>query len=128
MNTNVNIESLALWIAGIKELAKQDTEDQVFWFVPSMTSKCCIVAGWHKMTADADLSDIFCCSKSQPEYVMSVKVAVNDDQVCPDFDSLDMPIDKFGDVEDTCVPLEWDDVPMLVAEFYMHEWERLNEV
>ena len=125
MNTNmITKESLAVWIAGIKECAKQDTENQVFWFVPTMSKPFSIIAGWKKMFTE-DYSDIFCCSKSQHEYVMCIKIAENADLICPDFDSFNMPIDKSGEVDNTCIPLEWDDSPDSAAEFFLMEWERI---
>lgn len=126
MNNKINTKELAVWIAGIKEAAKTDAEEQVFWYVPTMNKPLSIVAGWTKMF-DKDYSDIFCCSKSEPGYVMCIKVAVNTEQLCLDFDSFNMPTDKFGNVEDTCIPLEWDDMPEAAAEFFAHEWERLME-
>ena len=128
MNNIFTIDELAIWITGIIECAKQDVVEQIFWFVPTMRKPFRIVAGWQKMFTDNNYSDLFCCSKSQPEYVMSIKIVENDEQYCPDFDSLNMPINKhFEEVDDTSVPLEWDDNPKAAAEFFMHEWERIME-
>ena len=120
MITKFTKEELAIWIAGIKECAKQDTEKQTFCFIPTINSPFSIVAGWKHMP----LPDVFCISKSHPEYVMCVKIVVNDEQHCC-FDSFNMPTDKNGVVDDTCIPLEWDDAPEAAAEFFMHEWERI---
>jgi hypothetical protein len=57
---------------------------------------------------------------------MSIKIAVNNGPYAyTDYEAMDMPTDKFGEVDDTCVPLEWDDNPERVAEFYKSEWERI---
>ena len=126
MNTKFTIENLAAWIDNLKELAKHDTENVIHWFGPTAGENFSIVGGWQKLFPNADMSDIFCCSKSQPEYVMSIKVVVNDELWCHDFDSLNMPWNEhFGEVDDTSVPLEWDDSPEAAAEFFVHEWERI---
>jgi len=73
-----------------------------------------------------DYSDLFCCSKSQPEYVMCVKIVKNDGPYAyTDFEAMNMPTNRFGEVDDTCIPLEWDDSPEYAAEFFLHEWERI---
>lgn len=124
MNTNTMLKNLVEWIDNLKELAKHDTENVLHWFGPTAGENFSIVGGWQKMF-DKDYSDLFCCSKSQPEYVMCVKIVVNDELWCPDFESLNMPTDCYGNVDDTCVPLEWDDSPEAAAEFFVHEWERI---
>ena len=129
MKQNKLLECLTTWIAGIKEEAKADTANNLFWFLPTDKEQFTIVAGWQKLFSKYDLfnnSEFFCCSKSNPEYAMCVKVVDNkQDTVYLDFDSVDMPLDKNGNVDNTCIPLEWDDVPEIVAEFFLHEWERI---
>ena len=125
MNTNnTTIKNLAAWIDNLKELARHDTENVLHWFGDTVGEPFSIVGGWQKMFKE-DYSDLFCCSESHPEYVMCVKIVVNDDQSCPDFESLLMPTDKFGGVDDTCIPLEWDDDPEYTAQFFLGEWERI---
>jgi hypothetical protein len=125
MNTKITIESLAAWIAGLKEAAKDDSDSFIFWFGPTVTKAFSIAAGWQKMFKE-DYSDIFCCSKSEPEYVMCVKVVVNEGPYAyADFETLNMPLDKCGNVDDTCVPLEWDDSAEAAAQFFLMEWERI---
>ena len=128
MNKNFTKEELAVWIAGIKEAAKRDAEEQLFWFVPTMNEKFNIVAGWCQMF-DEDLSDIFCCSATDPGYVMCIKIAINDGPYAyVDFDTMLMPLDsETEEVDNTCIPLEWDDSVDAVAEFFTHEWERIME-
>ena len=122
--TNNTIKNLAAWIDNLRELAKHDTEHVLHWFVPTAGEPFSIVGGWQKMFKE-DYSDLFCCSESHPEYVMCVKIVVNDDQCCPDFDSLNMPTDCFGNVDDTCIPLVWDDSAEAAAAFFLCEWERI---
>ena len=128
MNTKFTIESLADWIKGLKEDAKNDLFYSIAWFGPTAGSPYSIIAGWQKMFKD-DYSDLFCCSKSQPEYVLCIKVAENNGPYAyTDFEIMNMPYDsKTGDVDDTCIPLEWDDNPECAAEFFMHEWERIMD-
>lgn len=126
MTTKITVEALALWIDNLKNLAKEDTEQVIHWFGATADKPLAIVGGWQRMFPERDYSDIFCCSKSHPEYVMCVKVAVNDGQPCPDFDSLNMPTED-GHVEDSCVPLEWDDDPEAAATFFLMEWHRLMQ-
>ena len=123
----ITIESLAAWIEDIKEAAKDDTSFSIAWFKETEDKPLSIVAGWQKMfTEDNDYSDIFCISKSHPEYVMCIKIAENDGPYAyTDFDAMNMPTDEFGDVEDTCMPLEWSDPPEVAAQFFLMEWERL---
>lgn len=123
---NTTIKNLAAWIDDIKEAAKDDNCFSIAWFKDTENESFSIVAGWQKLFADDSFADVFCCSKSQPEYVMCVKVAINDGPYAyTDFEAMNMPTDSFGNVDDTCVPLEWDDAPESAAEFFLHEWERI---
>lgn len=128
MNTKFTKERLATWIACMKEQAKLDTESVIHWFGQTTGEPFSIVAGWQKMFVDQDYSDLFCCSKSHPEYVMCVKIVANKGLYAyTDFENTDMPFDELGNVDDTCIPLEWDDSPEAAAEFFLHEWERIME-
>lgn len=128
MNKTFTIEELTAWIAGIKEAAKRDAEEQLFWFVPTMNSRFSIVAGWQQMF-DEDLSDTFCCSATDPGYTMCIKIIINDGPYAyADFETLLMPLDpKTEEIDNTCIPLEWDDSVEAAAQFFMHEWERIME-
>lgn len=122
----ITIESLAKWIEDIKEAAKDDTSFSIAWFKDTKDKPFSIIAGWQKMFTENDFSDVFCCSKSHPEYVMCIKVAVNEGPYTyVDFEDMAMPVDKNGEVDDTCIPLEWDDPAEVAAQFFMMEWERL---
>ena len=126
MNNKINMEALIKWIEAIKEAAKNDYAFSVDWFTGTEDDKFAIVAGWQKMF-DKDYSDLFCCSSSQPEYVMCIKIAKNEESPYfdLDFESMSMPTDSDGNVDDTCIPLEWDDPAELVAPFFCMEWERI---
>ena len=125
MNTTFTKESLVAWIEDLMEAAKDDHSFSIAWFKETENSPFSIIGGWESGFSE-DYSDIFCISKSEPKYAMSIKIAVNDGPYAyTDYEVMDMPIDKLGEVDDTCVPLEWDDNPEAVADFYMHEWERI---
>lgn len=127
MTTKFTKEQLAEWIESLKQFAEGDHELLVSWFKDTKDKPYSIVGGWQKMFKE-DYSDLFCCSKAQPEYVMCVKIAENEGPYAyVDFESLNMPTDQFGNVDDTCIPLEWDDSAEAAATFFMHEWERLME-
>lgn len=126
MTNTLTKESLAAWLEEIKEAAKEDTSFSIAWFPETEDKPFSIIAGWQKYFTNDDFSEVFCISKSHPEYTMCVKVAINDGPYAyTDFEVMNMPLDKTGDVDDTCVPLEWDDDPEAAAMFFMHEWERI---
>ena len=125
MTTNTTIKNLAAWIDDLKEAAKDDNCFSIAWFKDTVDSPFSIVAGWQKMFTE-DYSDLFCCSKSAPEYVMCIKIAKNEGPYAyTDFDVMNMPMDKLGNVDDTCIPLEWDDSSEAAAAFFLCEWERI---
>lgn len=126
MTTNVTIKNLAEWIESLKAFAEGDHELLVSWFKDTKDSPFSIVGGWQKMFNNNDFSDLFCCSKAQPEYVMCIKIVKNEGPYAyVDFDSLNMPTDCYGNVDDTCIPLEWDDAIEAAAAFFLCEWERI---
>lgn len=126
MNNTFTIESLTRWVESVKDFAKQDTPVSIVWFKETENMPFSIVAGWQKMFTKSDCSDLFCCSKSQPEYVMCVKIAANEGPYAyADFEYMTMPVDKNGVLDDTCMPLEWEDPAEVVAMFFLMEWERI---
>ena len=128
MNTTISKESLSTWIKTIKETAKEDTSLSIAWFPGTVNKPFSIIAGWQKIFTNDNFSDLFCTSKSQPEYAMCIKVATNEGPYAYiDFETASMPLDKAGNVDDTYVPLEWDDPADSVAEFFLHEWERIMQ-
>ena len=125
ITTSTTIKNLAAWIEDIKEAAKDDNSFSIAWFKDTEDKPFSIVAGWQKMF-DKDYSDLFCCSKSHPEYVMCLKIVENDGPYAyTDFDAMNMPTDQLGNVDDTCIPLEWDDSAEAAAAFFLCEWERI---
>ena len=126
MNTRFNIEELTAWIINVKEAARNDQQFSVARFPGTKDSLFGIVAGWQKMPLPKE----FCTSKSNPDMVMCIKVAVHEGPELDfenEFEKLPMPIDNLGDVDDTCIPLEWDDLPEAAARFFSMEWERIME-
>lgn len=127
MNTTFTNDALAAWVAGLIEAAKNDEQFGVDLFTPTEYSPVSIVGGWEN-GFDANTADLFCQSKTKPTYAMCIKIVANEGYPAHcNFETLRMPVDKNGDVEDTCIALEWEDIPIRVAEFYRHEWERLME-
>lgn len=130
MTTKFTKEQLAGWIEEIKEAARDDTSFSIAWFNGTEDEPLSIIAGWMECFADnSEVNDLFCCSKSQPRYVMCIKIAENKGPYAyTDYEIMCMPWDHDTDeVEDTEVMLEWDDPTDYMAEFFMHEWERLME-
>ena len=127
-NRTETLKNLASWIRDLKEAAKDDYSFSIAWFVPTTNSPFSIIGGWMD-GFDPEYSDIFCISKSNPKYVMAVKIAINDGPYAyTDFEIMNMPYDpETGDVDNTCIPLEWDDNPDCAAEFFLGEWERIME-
>ena len=126
MNREAMLESLAAWINGLKESAEADETLSISFFNETEDKPFSIIGGWES-GFDADYSDIFCISKSNPEYAMCVKIAINEGPYAyTDFEIMNMPYDKAtGDVDDTCTALEWDDNPYEAAQFFLGEWERI---
>lgn len=119
------IKNLAAWIEDIKEAAKDDNCFSIAWFKETEQSPFSIVGGWMKGDFE-NYSDIFCVSKSEPKYVLAIKIAVNEGPYAyTDFDAMNMPLDENDEVDDTCIPLEWDDSAEAAAQFFLHEWERI---
>lgn len=128
MTTKFTKEQLAEWLEDIKEAAKDDTSFSIACFKETENEPLSIIAGWQECFADnSEVDDLFCCSKSQPKYVMCVKIAENEGPYAyTDYEIMNMPYDKeTEEAENTEVMLEWDDLVDYVAEFFMHEWERL---
>jgi hypothetical protein len=131
MTTKFTKEQLAEWLEDIKEAAKDDTSFSIAWFKGTENEPLSIIAGWQECFADnSEVDDLFCCSKSQPKYVMCVKIAENEGPYAyTDYEVMNMPYDReTEEVENTEVMLEWDDPTDYVAEFFMHEWERLMSI
>lgn len=128
MTTKFTKEQLAEWLEDIKEAAKDDDSFSIAWFKGTENEPLSIIAGWQECFADnSGVDDLFCCSKSHPKYVMCVKIAKNEGPYAyVDYEFMCMPTEPNSEeVENTEVMLEWDDPADYVAEFFVHEWERL---
>ena len=126
MNTKNTTTALAGWLKGLIQAAKEDESFSVSWFLPTKDEKMSIVGGWMEGFSE-DYSDFVCVSKSNPKYAMCVKVVVNEGPYAYcDFETLNMPIDRFGEVDNTCIVLEYNDDVNAMAEFFIGEWERIT--
>lgn len=126
MNTST-VKLLAEWIRGLIREAELDTNLSVSQFtaVDDNDSPFVIAGGWAK-GFNKDFADILYVSKSQPEYAMCIKIAVKDSStICTDFDMLNMPVYKHGEVDDTCIPLEQGEDTDEAAKFFLMEFERV---
>lgn len=134
MNTNITfnetdkiVRSLAEWIDALKEAAANDDAFSVAIFEETEETPLSIVGGWMKGFCES-WNDIFCISKSEPQYAMCVKIVVNEGPYAyVDFESMNMPLDKHGEVEDTRIALELNEDSRGLANFLYGEWERLME-
>ena len=123
--TDVTIKNLAEWIDSLKGFAEGDHELLVSWFKGTKDMPFCIVGGWMKGFSES-YTDLLCVSKSQPEYAMCVKIAVNEGPYAyADFESLPMPSDGHGTIDDTCIALEQGDDSESLATFLLCEFERI---
>ena len=125
-NYNETLKSLADWIKGLKEAAKDDTSFSIAWFHPTIDYPFSIVGGWTPGFGP-EYADTFCISKSNPEYAIAVKIVINNGPYTyTDFEIMDMPYEpETGEVDDTEIVLEWDDDPEYAAQFFLGEWERI---
>lgn len=119
-------EQLINWIEGILKAAKEDESFSIAWFKPTESCPFAIIAGWQELD-EPEGEDSFCRSKSQPKYVMAIKVAENEGPYAyTDYEIMNMPWDReSGDVDDTEVFLEWTDPVDYMADHFRAEWLRL---
>ena len=130
MNTKFTIAELAEWIDAIKEAAKDDNSFSIAWFKGTEHEPFAIIAGWMEQFSDnSEVDDMFCVSASNPGYCMCIKIAVNEGPYAyTDYEIMNMPVyDDDSEVDDTEIMLEWEDDPEELAEFFMHEWERIMD-
>lgn len=125
---NKLLKSLTEWLTSLKEAAKKDEQFSIAWFEPTKDSPFCIIGGWLDGFSK-DYSDLICISKSNPTYVMCVKIAINDGPYAyTDFEIMNMPYDpKTGEVDDVCIALEYDDDVASLAQFLLTELDRINQ-
>ena len=130
MTTEFTKEDLVNWIEGLKIFAEGDHELLISWFKGTKHQPFSIIGGWMRcFSENAGVDDLFCCSKSNPTYVMCVKIVQNKGPYAyTDYEIMNMPYDpETGDVDDTEQMLEWEDDPAELADFLTHEWERIME-
>jgi len=125
MNEELNVAKLALWLDELKQDAKKDNFFDISWFEGTKNERFSIIGGWMEGFSE-NYSDLICISKSDPKYAMCVKIAVNEGPYAyTDFEIMNMPITKTGEVDDTCVALEWEDDTGSLAGWLLCEWERI---
>jgi hypothetical protein len=129
MTNNNTIKHLAEWIESLKQFAEGDHELLISWFKGTKDSPFSIIGGWQECFSDrSEVDDLFCCSKSNPKYVMCVKIAINEGPYAyTDYEVMNMPYDEEGNVDDTEQMLEWEDNPEELAAWFLSEWERITE-
>ena len=127
MNNKVTVESLAKWIEDLKEAARDDHAFSIAWYKETENAPFSIIGGWLSGFS-ADYADLLCMSKSNPEYAMCVKIAVNEGPYAyTDFEIMNMPVNEEGEVDDTCISLEYDDDAESLAQFLIMELERITK-
>ena len=127
MTNNFTIESLATWIRDLIEAAKDDQSFCIAWFKETEKAPFSIIGGWMEGFSE-DYNDVLCISKSNPKYAMCVKIAVNEGPYAyTDFEIMNMPLDKNGEVDNTCIALDLDEDVYGMAQFFKTEWERIME-
>lgn len=120
------LNDLAKWLKDIVEAAKNDENFSVAWFEGTRHEDFSIVAGW--LEGFDDYNTLLCTSKSEPKYALCVKIVVNEGPYAyADFDTLNMPVDSFGNVDDTCIAIEQEDDLNALAQFLYGEWERITD-
>ena len=121
----INTKNLASWIKGLMNIAEKDECISLSWFKDTEDSPIAIVGGWQS-GYDSTNSDIFCQSKSHPEYAMCIKIACNHENCAYiDYEMMYMPEEADGVVDDTEITLEWSDIPEALADFFAQEYERV---
>ena len=123
----INIEKLADWIRELIESAKKDEQFSIAWFKETENDPFSIIGGWMEGFSE-DYDDVLCISKGDPSYAMCVKIAVNEGPYAyTDFEIMDMPVNSEGDVDDTCIALDYDEDVVSLAQFLASEWERITK-
>lgn len=124
-------DQLIDWIEAIRQAAREDESFCIAWFKPTESFPFAIIAGWHELDEfEGEDSFGFCRSKSQPKYVMAIKIAENEGPYAyTDYEIMNMPWDReTGDVDNTEIFLEWDDPVDYMADHFRAEWIRLMRV
>lgn len=124
--TDQRILALAEWLSELIEAAKNDESFCIAWFKETENEPFSIIGGWMECFSD-QYDDVLCISKSNPTYAMCVKIAINEGPYAyTDFEIMEMPYDpNTGDVDDTCIALDYDEDVEGLAQFLWGEWERI---
>lgn len=123
----INIEKLADWLRVLIESAKKDEQFSIAWFKETENDPFSIIGGWMEGFSE-DYGDVLCISKGDPSYAMCVKIAVNEGPYAyTDFEIMNMPVTSEGDVDDTCIALDYDEDTTSLAQFLASEWERITK-
>ena len=126
MKREAMLKNLTKWIESLKEDARNDNSYSIAWFGDTKNEPFSIIAGW-EAGFSSDYTDHICISKSNPDYAICIKIAVNEGPYAyTDFEIMNMPITKSGEVDDTCIALEYDDDAEDLAEHFLSEWERIT--
>ena len=125
MNTKDMIKDLTLWLKELKAMATIDDSSSIYWFPGTKTEKLSIIGGWQP-GFNVAWNDLFYISKSEPEYAMCIKIAVNEGPYAyTDFEIMNMPVTEDGEVDDTLFALEHGDDLEMLATWLAGEWERM---
>jgi hypothetical protein len=125
---NIDTNKLAEWLRDLIEAAKDDESFCIAWYKETENEPFSIIGGWMDGFSE-DYNNVLCISKSNPTYAMCVKVAVNNGPYAyTDFEIMDMPVNSTtGDVDDTCIALDYDEDVNGLALWLATEWERVTK-
>jgi hypothetical protein len=123
---NTDLSKLTTWLDGVRAAAERNENTAYSIFRGSVGKEpLAIACGWASGFSN-DYADLLYVNKTNAYKAMCIKIIINDGTYgYTDFDTLNMPVDRFGNLEDTCVALEKEDDSEAVALFYLTELERL---
>lgn len=119
------IKDLVEWLKSLIEVAAKDETILYSLFEGTENEPYAIAGGWDN--GYGNLDGVTCNSKEAPDYAMCVKIIINDGPWAYNtFEFLNMPYDKeTGEVDNTCIALEWEDNLEELALWLATEWERI---
>lgn len=97
-------QRLVEYLRSLYHSAEEDEQFSISWFSPTRDKPFVIIGGWQDyFDAGADEDYDYLFSKTEPTYVMCVKIAVNEGPYAyTDYEIMNMPtINDLGDVYDT---------------------------
>lgn len=123
----INKTKLIEWLKLIRIAAEADKPASIWWFLDTVDDPFCIIAGWQEGFEPED--DLYLHSKSEPQYCMCVKVALNGHFAYTEYELMNMPYDEeSGDVYDTEVALCKEDDLDLIADELITYWKTVSEL